>query len=202
MGEGSKIEWTGKLLPKSFAALQFSLIANATWRVVFQLMTSVAKSGPVGNIKPEFRMLSKRLDVVGAEIATTIIPASLAGVIVLCKNSIAPILVLCFSTVAFVSLCMTIFVGVMIFTAGGAFTGDLPDFLTRFWRVFLSNSITWAVLSSLTHFLTRLFAHPLSFHGRDECLPPFLPRVSYFLLGFFTVRHDAIIPSNLARSYI
>lgn len=154
-------------LPQFFAALQFSLIADIIWFEVPQLVAWMAESNAVVHVIGQFRKLTNRLIVMGAEIAASITSAISASVIVSDEHSRTPYGIFRTPSQALISLRFPMRKSIVILSTQcvnyqrctdfsaqfrGEFAATQRAFLSsprpansifRFLAVFLSFKITW-----------------------------------------------------------
>lgn len=112
--------------PKTLATLQFSRVADALRLEMPQLVAVVAERHAVAHLVDKFWVPRDRLDVVRPKIPASIIAAVLTGIIIASKDRATPFAIFWGAPEVEVALGVAMFIGVMVFTAGGLLAGSVP----------------------------------------------------------------------------
>jgi hypothetical protein len=147
------------LRPKFFATLQFAHVADAVRLEMLEFVTDVAKREAIVDIKSQFWMACKRLDVVGSKITAMAVAAFSTSKMVALKNSITPLAVFGASTIIQVSLLATVGKCVVITSSRSPLNRNGRNARLSFRRMLFPNSIAWAGERGSAHFRSALFGH-------------------------------------------
>lgn len=197
MAENSKIEWSDHTFMdkvstiESFAPFEFPLVANAIRFEVLKFMAWMTKGYSIAYIVSKVWILSKRFYVVRSKVPAFPIVALLTGVIISKKDSVSPSEIFNSSSIVEIALSLSMFIGVVIFSASSSFPSFLTDLLSSFSGVMFSRTVTRSFLSRLTHLIPRLFAHLFTFHRWNKVRVMNVPQFFHLAFGFFCVCHVA-----------
>lgn len=144
MAENSKIEWTTH-------GSCFGLRISPKRDVVSKFMTTDAKSDPVPHVEPVVWVSSKRQDVVGVEIAPSVIAAVGAAELVTRKYVVSPALQLGGRAQSSSLDALAVNVAWGVRTATSHFSRLRADLGPSFWRVLFSKSPTRAPFPRRAH---------------------------------------------------
>ncbi len=200
MGFNSDIEWTTHTfkvsLPKLFAAFELPHVAYAFRFEVFKFVTGMAEGYTIVHIKAEIRVFSKRFDVMSAKVAAFFISAFLAGVIVTLEDGLSPIRVFWPSPIIESSLCMTVFVSIMLLGAWRPFSCYFADLSFGGITVRFAFARTRTTFPYSTHFELGFFGVSAAF----ECGNSTLPGFSHFYSAAVTTLGVKSIVTTLVRA--
>jgi hypothetical protein len=173
--QNSKIEWTDHTL--------------AVVQLVVALLT---KRNAVRDGISQFWIIGPRPDVMGIQVAASIVTAFLASKVIAGEHIETPTLIFGSTAQPYALGCLPILILGQLFTAPCAFAGALADHDPRLDSMSLACPVATALLGSFAHFAARLLAGFLALHRRYERLAAFNPGSAHLCFRFFRVCHNAL----------
>jgi len=155
------------LLPKAFAALQFSHLASAVGLKVFEVVARLAKRESVTHVESQGGVRRERFDVVRSEVAPLGVTALLAGVEISAEHSVSPLEIFGSSSVIQSPLSAAVTERVMLLSTGTADANHSTNLCSRLGSVPHAFTARRNSYSRLSHLLKRLRGMLLSFERRD-----------------------------------
>lgn len=171
MADNSKIEWTDStfnpwLPPKTFAALQLPLVANAFRLEVPKLMARMAERHSVIDVIYQLRKLAHRLFVMSAKVAALVVSAVPTRKSITHENGSSPSDVFGLTPKAQITLELSMPIGVMVFSPCGSLARNSGNPSFGFFGVLLPDPVGRPVLRGNAHLEPRLSTHlGALFHG-------------------------------------
>ena len=138
-------------------------------------MASITKCNAVCDLISQFRIIGKRLFMMGTKVPTTVFPTPLTRKVVPRKHIKSPPFIITRKPLAPPFRNLAIFVAVTVFATRGFCSCRVADFNSRFKRMCFPKTIAFMFFGRLAHFTARLFTHLFSFHGGNIRQPPCFP---------------------------
>jgi hypothetical protein len=202
MGEATKIQWAhhtwSPLFSQGRGKWMLPSPAFVPWyRLQVQALMAVsAKRKAIAHAETKFGVGSEGLDVVGLEVPAPGITALLAGKSIAGEYLVSPLAILDRSTIALVTLVLTVSVGVVVWAAGCSLASDARDFLPNIRRQRLTLPRPRPSLATCAHQCSRLESMRPAFERGRSTLGAFAdgnpsaPRA---------LRRPAIVPRCITR---
>lgn len=171
MADNTGIVWCDStfnpwLLPKTFAALQLPLVANAVRLEVPKLMARMAERHPVIDVICQLGKLAHRLFVMSAKVSAFVVSAVPARESITLENGSSPSDVFGLPSKAQIALELSMPIGVVAFTPRSSLARESRNPRLSFFRVLLPDPVGWPILRGNAHLEPRLSTHlGALFHG-------------------------------------